>query len=163
MGRCIVYTGITLLLLIHPFIFHFFLSNFQTLRFFVTFFSGTVRPRRLKLDTYVDNGWLYSVYRNHAAAIICPFISSLYPRHLCRGVTSFRLSIRMFVRLFVLASRLWNYFTVLRSSNSSGVYLTNHSSESIHIWTIGTLDGRLSFHDSSPQGPCPGVGLEVKI
>ena len=42
-------------------------------------------------------------------------------------------------------------------------YLTNHSSESIHIWTIGTLEGRLSFQDSSPQGPCPGVGLEVKI
>ena len=28
------------------------------------------------------------------------------------------------------------------------VYLTNHSSESIHIWTIATLEGRLSFHDS---------------
>ena len=52
----------------------------------------------------------------------------------------------------------WNYFKVLRSSNSSGVHLTNHSSESIHIWTIGTLEGRLSFHDSSIQGPCPGVG-----
>ena len=36
------------------------------------------------------------------------------------------------------------------------------SSENIHIWTIGTLKGQLSFHDSSPQGPCPGVGLEVK-
>ena len=68
-----------------------------------------------------------------------------------------------YVCLFVLPSCSWNYFKVLRSSNSSGVYLTNHSSESIHIWTIGTLEGRLSFHDSSPQGPCPGVGLEVKI
>ena len=92
---------------------------------------------------------------------------SLYPRHLCREVYSFRLSIRPFVcsfiRSFVLPSRSWNYFKVLRASNLSGVYLTNHSSESIHIWTIGTLEGRLSFHDSSPQGPCPGVGLEVKI
>ena len=68
-----------------------------------------------------------------------------------------------YVRSFVLPSRSWNYFKVLRASNSSGVYLTNHSSESIHIWTIGTLEGLLSFHDSSPQGPCPGVGLEVKI
>ena len=42
----------------------FFLSNFQTLKIFVTFFSGTARPRRLKLDTHVDNGWMYHVYRN---------------------------------------------------------------------------------------------------
>ena len=42
-------------------------------------------------------------------------------------------------------------------------YLDSHSSESIHIWTIGTLEGRLSFHDSWPQGWCPGVRLEVKI
>ena len=46
-GRCIVCTGVRLLLLIHPFISSFFfLSNYQTLKFFVTFFSGTVRPRR---------------------------------------------------------------------------------------------------------------------
>ena len=75
-------------------------------------------------------------------------------------------------------------------------YLDSHSSESIHIWTIGTLGGRLitqeamalsrhdwkivdwdvkpqhnqptlggrlSYHDSWPQGPCPGVGLEIKM
>ena len=46
----------------------FFLSNFQTLKFFVTLFSGTVRPRRLRLVTHVDNGWMYRVYRNQAAA-----------------------------------------------------------------------------------------------
>ena len=95
------------------------------------------------------------------------FCALLYPRHLCRGVYSFRLSVRpfvcsficsFFVRLFVFPSRSWNYFKVLRASNSCGVYLTNHSSESIHIWTIGTLGGRLSFHDSSPKGPCPGGG-----
>ena len=98
----------------------------------------------------------------------CAFLF-LYPWHLCRGVYSFHLSICMFIRSFfhsfVLPSPAcsWNYFKVLRASNSSGVYLTNHSSESIHIWTIGTLEGRLSFHGSSPQGLCPGVGLEVKI
>ena len=38
-GRCIMYTGIRLLLLIHPFISSFFfLSNFQTLKSFVTSF-----------------------------------------------------------------------------------------------------------------------------
>ena len=33
---------------------------------------------------------------------------SLYPRHLCRRVYSFRLSVRMFVSSFVLPSRSWN-------------------------------------------------------
>ena len=43
--RCIVCTGIRLLLLICSFTSSvFFLSNFQTLKFFVTLFSGTVRP-----------------------------------------------------------------------------------------------------------------------
>ena len=50
------------------------LSNFQTVKFFVTFFSGTVRPRRLKLGTHMDSGQLYRVYRNQAAAAY----SSLY-------------------------------------------------------------------------------------
>ena len=36
----------------------FFLSNFQTLKFFVTLFSGTVRLRRLKVGTHVDSGHL---------------------------------------------------------------------------------------------------------
>ena len=67
-GRCILYTRIRLLL-ICPFISSFFfLSNFQTLKFFVTLFSRTVRPRRLKLGTHVDSGQMYRVYRNHAAA-----------------------------------------------------------------------------------------------
>ena len=71
MGGCIVYTGIRLLLHICPFISSFFfLSNFQTLKIFVIFFSGTVRPRRLKLGKHVDNGWMYRVYRNQAAAYL---------------------------------------------------------------------------------------------
>ena len=56
----------------------FFLSNFQTLKFFVTLFSGTVRPRRLILGAHMDNGWMYRVYRNQAAAAYL----SLY---FCRG------------------------------------------------------------------------------
>ena len=43
-------------------------SNVQTLKIFVTLFSGTVRPRRLKLGAHVDIGWMYRVYRNQAVA-----------------------------------------------------------------------------------------------
>ena len=56
------------------FVSFFFLSNFLTLKFFVTLFSGTVRPRRLKLRTQVDSAQMYRVYRNQAAAAY----SSLY-------------------------------------------------------------------------------------
>ena len=66
---CILYTRIRLLLLIHPFIFHFSFSTiFQTLKFLVTFSSGILRPRRLKLGTHVDSGQMYRVYGNQAAA-----------------------------------------------------------------------------------------------
>ena len=79
MGGCIVYTGIRLLLLICSFISpFFFLSNFQILKFFVTIFSGTVRPRRLKLGTHLDSGQMYRVYWNQAAALILPSISSFF-------------------------------------------------------------------------------------
>ena len=71
-------TGIRLLLLIRPFIssfFFLFLSNFQTLKYFVTLFSGTVRPGRLILGTHVDSGQMYCVNRDQAAAAA---YSSLY-------------------------------------------------------------------------------------
>ena len=74
-----MYTGIRLLILICPFISSFFfLSTFQTLKFFVTLFSGTVRPGRLILSTHVDSGQMYRVYRNQAAALICSFSSSFF-------------------------------------------------------------------------------------
>ena len=66
-GRCIMYTGIRLLLLIHPFI-HFSFSQFSTLKYLVTLFSGTMRPRRLKLGILVDSGQMYHVYQNQAPA-----------------------------------------------------------------------------------------------
>ena len=67
--RCIVYTRLRLLLPIHPFISSvFFFCNFQTLKFLVTLFSGTVRLRRLKLRTHVDSGQMCHVYQNQAAA-----------------------------------------------------------------------------------------------
>ena len=74
-GQMYLYTSIRLLLLIHHFVSSFFfLSNFQTLKFFITLFSGTVRLRRLKLGTHVDSRQMYHVYRNQAAAAY----SSLY-------------------------------------------------------------------------------------
>ena len=49
--------------------FFIFLSlQFTNIKFFVTLFPGTVRPRRLKLDTHADSGQMYRVYRNQAAA-----------------------------------------------------------------------------------------------
>ena len=44
--------------------FFIFLSNFQALKIFIIFFSGTVRTTKLKLGTHVDNGCIYHVYRN---------------------------------------------------------------------------------------------------
>ena len=77
----------------------------------------------------------------------CIFIPPL-PQHLCRGVYSFHLSIRPFVCLFV-RSFVRTHFRhicricvkVLCQSFSSGIYLSNYLPESIHIWTIVTLEG----------------------
>ena len=74
-GRCIMYIRFRLLL-ICPFISSlFFLSNFQTLQFFVTLFSRTVRPRRLKLGTtWTVSGQVYRVYWSQAAtAYLSPY------------------------------------------------------------------------------------------
>ena len=73
--RYIMYTGIRPLLCICPFISSFFfLSNFQTLKIFVTLFSGTVRPSGLKLGTHMDSGQMYRVYQTQVAIAY----SSLY-------------------------------------------------------------------------------------
>ena len=64
-GRCSMYTGIRLLSLIYPFIsLFFFLSNFQTLKICLAFFSGTIRLTKFKPDTHVDNGLMYRVNWN---------------------------------------------------------------------------------------------------
>ena len=51
-----------------PLFFIFSFSNIQTLKVFVTLFSGAVRPRMLKLGAHVDNVRMYRIYRNQAAA-----------------------------------------------------------------------------------------------
>ena len=75
----------------------------------------------------------------------------LAPLLLNAGEYSFRLSVRPFVcvRASVKFKEFTTeFFTELHESFSSGVYLTNYSSESIHILITDTLEGRLSFHDS---------------
>ena len=77
--------------LIRPFISSFFfLSNFQTLKIFVTLFSGTVRPRRLKLGIHVDNGWMYRIYRNLAAAAYLSFYFFIFLSLQFSNNTNFR-------------------------------------------------------------------------
>ena len=72
-------TRISLLLLIHPFISSFFfLSNFQTFKFFVTLFSETVWPRKLKLGTHMDSEQMHCVYWNQAAAAYASLYFSFF-------------------------------------------------------------------------------------
>ena len=85
------------------------------------------------------------------------------PPHLCRGVYSFHLSVRLFVCSFLHTSFRRVEFASKFCVKVSQAYLSNYLSESIHIWTIVTLEGWHSLHDHGPQGSCPGVGLEVKI
>ena len=59
--------------------FFIFLPNFQTLKCFVTLFSGTVRLRRLKLGPHVDSGQMYCVFWNQAAAAYLSLYSVFSP------------------------------------------------------------------------------------
>ena len=45
-----------------------FSFQFSNIKIFVTLFSGTMRPTKLRLGTRVDNGLMYCVYQNQAAA-----------------------------------------------------------------------------------------------
>ena len=155
MGRCILYTGIGLLLLIRPFISsvsflqfsnfknvchtflrnceaykvdtwythgqwvdvscipqsgccflfvpYFFLSSVQKLKIFVTLFSGTVRSRKFKLGTLVDNGWIYLYTRIRLLPLICHFISSFF------FLSNYQ-TLTIFVTLFsgTVRPRKWN-------------------------------------------------------
>ena len=50
------------------YLFNFLSIQFSSLKVLVTLFSGTVRPRKLKLCTHVDSGKMYGVYRNQVSA-----------------------------------------------------------------------------------------------
>ena len=47
---------------------YFFFLQYSSIKIFVTLFSGTLRPRKLKLGAHVDNGWMCCVYQNQVAA-----------------------------------------------------------------------------------------------
>ena len=50
-----------------------FFLQYSSIKIFITLFSGTVRPRRLKLSANVDNGWMCHVYQNQVAAAYLSF------------------------------------------------------------------------------------------
>ena len=119
-----MYTGIRLLLIFVPLFFFsfFFLSNFQTLKIFVTLFSGAVRPRRLKLGTHVVSGQMYRVYRNRAAAAHLSLYSFFF-------LSNFQ-TLKFFVRLFsdeffvtLFSARWLGWAMVLGSFQCRGVLL----------------------------------------
>ena len=58
-----------------------FLSlQFSNIKNFVTLFSGIVSPRKLKLATHVNSGWMYLfISQNRLLLLICPFISFFFP------------------------------------------------------------------------------------
>ena len=84
--------------------FFIFLSlQFSTLKCFVTLFSETMRPRRLKIDTHMDSGQIYHVYQNQAAAAYSSLYSFIF--------LSLQFStLKFFITLFsgTVRPRRWN-------------------------------------------------------
>ena len=92
--------------------FFIFLSlQFSTLKFFVTLFWGTVRPRRLKLDIHVHSGQMYHIYWNQPAAAY----SSLY----------------FFIFLSLQFSTLKFFVTLFLET------LRPRRQKLVHAWTVG--------------------------
>ena len=69
-------------------------------------------------------------------------------------------SVRMFVSSFVRSWNLRQSFALkfLKWCISQQLLIRKHS-----YVDHSTLESWHSLHDHGPQGPCPGVGLEVKI
>ena len=77
----------------YSFLYFSFLSlQFSNINIFVTLFSGTVRPRRLKLGTHVVNGQMYCVNRIQAAAIYL----SLYSFFFLSNFQTFKIFVTLF-------------------------------------------------------------------
>ena len=92
--------------------FFIFLSlQFSTLEFLVTLYSGAVRPRRLNLGTHMDNGQMYHVYWNQAAAAYSSLFSSV---------------------LFLSNFQHWNF-----SSHFSRELWDLEDWKLVHTWTVG--------------------------
>ena len=92
----------------------FFSSNVQTLKFFVTLFSGTVRPKRLKLITYMENVKCIVYTRIMLLLLFVP---------LCFFLSSFR-TLKFFVTLFAgtVRSRRLKLGTHMESGQMYRVY-----------------------------------------
>ena len=85
--------------------------DLSNIRIFVTFFSGTVRPRRLKLGTHVGSGQMYHVYWNHMLLLIRPFVFSFS---------------------FLSSIQHWNF-----SSHFSREFWGLEGWHLVHAWTVG--------------------------
>ena len=90
--------------------FFIFLSIFN-IEIFVTLFSGTVRPRRLKLGTYMNSGQMYHVYQNQAAAAY--------------------LSLYFFIFLSLQFSTLKFFITLFSGT------MRPRRLKLVHMWTVG--------------------------
>ena len=62
---CVLESGCCLFI---PLFLHFSSPQFSNNKIFIALFSGTVRPTKLRLGTHIDNGLMYCVYHNQAAA-----------------------------------------------------------------------------------------------
>ena len=114
---------------------------------------------RLELFLYIKKWHRRGVFEPlRALALVFQTIKFcfLYPSIYAEGFIVFSFP-------FVHPSRSWNLSKKFCEGFSSGLYITNYSSESIHIWTMGTLEDLLPCHLFWPLGSSPGVGLEVKI
>ena len=96
----------------------------------------------------------------------------LYPWHLCRRVYSFRFSVRLFVRLFVRSFVRSLVRSLFR--NVRGIYVKVFVKVSLVVSHEPMIKNHSYFTHRYPigfalflcvrtLGPCPGVGLEVKI
>ena len=89
MGRCILCIEIRLLLLCVPLFLHFSFSPIFKIDIFRHIFSGTVRPRRLKLGTHVDSRQMYRFYRNQVIADYSSLYCSFFFLSNCQTLKCF--------------------------------------------------------------------------
>ena len=107
--------------------FFIFLSlQFSTLKFLVTLFSGTVRPRRLKIGTLVDSGQIYHVYQNHASAAYSSLYFFIFPSlqfsTLKFFVTLFSGTMGLEVGTFVDSGQMYHVYQIQAAAAYSSLY-----------------------------------------
>ena len=95
-------------------------------------------------------GLVLSGYLNAAQDFCCNYTPSIY----AEGYIVF---------VFLLVCLFVRHILGIFYHKLALKFLTKYSTESIHIWTMGTLEGLLPCHEFWPQGSCPRVRLEVKI